>query len=142
MKYKLGLNRIDCIQNVLDWAGKFNKSSVSSCWCEVGRGAGHNVMSAVGGTSRGHLLASKRDIIYTNKGIPAVTDILPDEVNLIHLRINLATALWPTCSLSDHNVYADQHSLDLHRGETLVILGHHSIQFNSSILTKKLNRMA
>lgn len=50
-------------------------------------------MSAVGGTSRGHLLASKGDIIYTNKGIPAVTDILPDEVNLIHLRINPATAL-------------------------------------------------
>lgn len=56
-----------------------------------GRGAGHSVTSVMGGTSQRPLLASRRDVIYTNMGIPAVTDIQPDEINSIHLSITLAT---------------------------------------------------
>lgn len=48
--------------------------------------------------------APKGDTIYTNMGIPGVTDILPDEVNLIHLRIILATGFM-TSMLPVHSKY-------------------------------------
>jgi hypothetical protein len=92
MKYKLGLTGIDCIKNVVSCSGKFNQSSVSSCWCEV-RGWHRRHVCCGWDLAETRLLALKQrqsNVNIHKHGFPAVTDILPDAVNLSHLKIILA----------------------------------------------------
>lgn len=68
-------------------------------------------MAAVGGASLRHLLASKGDIRHTNMGIPAVSDVLSDAANWIHLRIILAIGFMTSHSLLVHAFSTHQHFL-------------------------------